>query len=183
MTPPTRGFRVMRNATLSLALKHDFVRPLFHWRTSRAHVYADSTLNASAEPGGASAEAAIGAVMPNARLDDGTYLLDYLTPQYHVVVHGGNGNGDDLAPLRELQAGLKKQGVELGMLVVQHGAAPGVLADSAGNFGKAAWAATGNGPRVFLVRPDQHIAGCWSSPDQQCVEHIQRAMNALFCRD
>ncbi len=45
MTPPTRGFRLLRDATLSLSLQHEFVRPLFHWRTSRPHEYLSSSLN------------------------------------------------------------------------------------------------------------------------------------------
>jgi 3-(3-hydroxy-phenyl)propionate hydroxylase len=45
MTPPTRGFRLLRDAVLSLALSQDFVRPLYHWRTSRPHEYTHSPLN------------------------------------------------------------------------------------------------------------------------------------------
>jgi 3-(3-hydroxy-phenyl)propionate hydroxylase len=45
MAPPTRGFRLLRDATLSLALTQDFVRPLMHWRTSRPHEYLRSPLN------------------------------------------------------------------------------------------------------------------------------------------
>ena len=35
MAPPSAGFRLLRNAVLSLSLEHEFVRPLYHWRTSR----------------------------------------------------------------------------------------------------------------------------------------------------
>ncbi len=45
MTPPTRGFRLLRDAVLSLSLSQDFVRPLYHWRTSRPHEYTHSALN------------------------------------------------------------------------------------------------------------------------------------------
>ncbi|MFC7434553.1 FAD-dependent monooxygenase, partial [Hydrogenophaga bisanensis] len=45
MTPPTRGFRLLRDAVLSLSLQHEFVRPLYHWRTSRPHEYTHSMLN------------------------------------------------------------------------------------------------------------------------------------------
>ena len=37
MTPPTKGFRLLRDDVLSLSLTQEFVRPLFHWRTSRPH--------------------------------------------------------------------------------------------------------------------------------------------------
>ena len=43
MAPPTAGFRLWRNAVLSLSLEHEFVRPLYHWRTSRPHAYTSFT--------------------------------------------------------------------------------------------------------------------------------------------
>jgi 3-(3-hydroxy-phenyl)propionate hydroxylase len=184
MTPPSHGFKLMRNATLSLALQHEFVRPLFHWRTSRAHTYADSALNATPEAAGASAEAAVGSVMPNVRLDDGSYLLDYLTPGFHVIVYGDAGRGE-LQALQGLQAALSRQGVKLDILAIEDkaGAADagaGALSDAAGNFKAMAWSGTENGPRVFLIRPDQHIAGCWNRLDAHGVDRIQSAMNTLL---
>jgi 3-(3-hydroxy-phenyl)propionate hydroxylase len=49
MTPPTRGFRLLRDAVLSLSLSQDFVRPLYHWRTSRPHEYTRSPLNSAGD--------------------------------------------------------------------------------------------------------------------------------------
>ena len=49
MAPPSRGYRLLRDAVLSLSLTREFVRPLYHWRTSRAHDYADSQLTAVAD--------------------------------------------------------------------------------------------------------------------------------------
>ena len=40
MAPPSRGFRLLRDAVLSLSLTEEFVRPLYHWRTSRPHEYS-----------------------------------------------------------------------------------------------------------------------------------------------
>lgn len=47
MAPPSRGFRLLRDAVLSLSLTQQFVRPLYHWRTSRPHEYAHSPLNSA----------------------------------------------------------------------------------------------------------------------------------------
>lgn len=186
MTPPSHGFRLMRNATLSLALQHDFVRPLFHWRTSRAHVYTESPINASSNPNGLAAEASVGSVMPNVRLDDGSCLLDYLTPKFVVVVCGDSGSidSDGINALCELQNKMKARGASFDVVAISSGTADAAsadagvlsLADSAANFKKTVWRNEASGPRVFLVRPDQHIAGCWSTPDAQCVEQIQRAL-------
>jgi len=77
MTPPTAGFRLLRDAVLSLSLSQDFVRPLFHWRTSRPHEHRDSTLNAPGDDDALfDAGPADGAPLPNLRLDDGSHLLD-----------------------------------------------------------------------------------------------------------
>ncbi len=51
MTPPTKGFRLMRDAVLSLSLSEEFAKDLLHWRTSRPHKYRSSTFLNS--PGGA----------------------------------------------------------------------------------------------------------------------------------
>jgi 3-(3-hydroxy-phenyl)propionate hydroxylase len=34
---------------LSLSLSQDFVRPLYHWRTSRPHEYSHSMLNSAGD--------------------------------------------------------------------------------------------------------------------------------------
>mgnify|MGYP003704832017 CR=1 FL=1 len=52
MTPPDGGFKLLRNAVLSLSLTQEFVRPLYHWRTSRPHEYTHSMLNNAGALGG-----------------------------------------------------------------------------------------------------------------------------------
>ena len=53
MAPPSRGFRLLRDAVLSLSLSQPFVGPLYHWRTSRPHEYGTSPLNAVDDDNGA----------------------------------------------------------------------------------------------------------------------------------
>jgi hypothetical protein len=77
MTPPTRGFRLLRDATLSLALSQGFVRPLLHWRTSRPHEYTHSPLNSPNDDSRLfSAGPPPGAVMKSVQLAPDRYLLD-----------------------------------------------------------------------------------------------------------
>jgi 3-(3-hydroxy-phenyl)propionate hydroxylase len=76
MTPPSFGYRLMRDAVLSLSLSQDFPRDLLHWRTSRPHVYTGSPLNSFPEDdarfdGGV----ACGESARNVKLHDGSYLL------------------------------------------------------------------------------------------------------------
>ena len=82
MTPPTRGWRLAREAALSLSLKHEFPRGLANPRQMQPYTYSESALTPYA---GRDAEfaggPACGSVAPNAKLIDGTHLLD----------HAGNG--------------------------------------------------------------------------------------------
>ena len=82
MTPPTRGWRLAREAALSLSLKHEFPRGLANPRQMQPYTYSESPLTPYA---GRDAEfaggPACGSVAPNARLADGSHLLD----------HAGNG--------------------------------------------------------------------------------------------
>lgn len=79
MTPPTRGFRLLRDAVLSLSLSQDFVRPLYHWRTSRPHEYTHSALNSPGDDDALfHAGPAHGAPPRNVRLGPDDYLLDHL---------------------------------------------------------------------------------------------------------
>jgi 3-(3-hydroxy-phenyl)propionate hydroxylase len=79
MAPPSRGFRLLRDAVLSLSLSQPFVGPLYHWRTSRPHEYGNSPLNSmgddnllfKAGPGH-------GAPPLNVRFAPDSYLLDHL---------------------------------------------------------------------------------------------------------
>ena len=77
MTPPTRGWRLAREAALSLSLKHEFPRGLANPRQMQPYTYSESPLTPYA---GRDAEFAggpvCGSVAPNAKLADGSYLLD-----------------------------------------------------------------------------------------------------------
>src|SRR5215213_7308966 len=77
MTPPTRGWQLAREAALSLSLTHDFPRALANPRQMQPYTYSDSPLTPYA---GRDAEFAggpvCGSVAPNAKLPDGSYLLD-----------------------------------------------------------------------------------------------------------
>ncbi len=144
MTPPTRGFRLLRDAVLSLSLTHEFVRPLYHWRTSRPHDYLDSPLNAQDDDSDAfDVGPAKGAPLPNLRWGDG-FLLDRLC---------GPGAGrftllvDDEATWTSC-AGADMPG-ELQTLVV-----PPALGGALGLCGPGS---------ALLVRPDQHVCARWQA--------------------
>src|SRR4249919_277000 len=77
MTPPTRGWRLAREAALSLSLKHEFPRGLANPRQMQPYTYSASPL--TPYPGRDaefSAGPACGSVALNAKLADGSFLLD-----------------------------------------------------------------------------------------------------------
>ncbi|MEX8520872.1 MAG: FAD-dependent monooxygenase [Leptothrix sp. (in: b-proteobacteria)] len=149
MTPPSRGFRLLRDAVLSLSLSEAFVRPLFHWRTSRPHVHADSALNDPGDDNALfSAGPADGAPLPNLRLADDDYLLDHLC---------GSAAGAFTLLLFAPQAALdpvvqawRQRGVLLQVLQ---------LPDPQGRL-RQHLGVPGDGA-AYLLRPDQHVCARW----------------------
>jgi 3-(3-hydroxy-phenyl)propionate hydroxylase len=93
MAPPAGGFKLLRNAVLSLSLTQEFVRPLYHWRTSRPHEYTHSMLNSKGDDNALfKAGPAHGAPPQNVRLGANDFLLDHL------------GGGFDLLYFTDAQA-------------------------------------------------------------------------------
>src|SRR3954464_12494025 len=161
MTPPTRGWRLAREAALSLSLDHEFPRGLANPRQMQPYTYSESPLTPYAEhdaefAGGPSC----GSVAPNARLNDGSYLLD----------RAGNGMTAILfcegQPTREQAALLTQLGrIDkrfVPVLVISSSAASEAKAivDGNGEIARLFAAAPGT---LYLLRPDLHIAGRWKA--------------------
>ncbi len=155
MTPPTRGFRLLRDAVLSLSLTQAFVRPLYHWRTSRAHAYLDSPLNAPGDDNAAfTGGVPAGEPMANVKLAEGDFLMDHFPTGYWLLVLGATLPADVAGVVADWQ----QRGYAI---AVQHSTHAAVL---------AAYGATG-GPNAtgacaaYLFRPDQHVCARWLTLD------------------
>ena len=166
MTPPSRGFALLRNAVLSLSLSQAFVRPLYHWRTSRPHEYTHSALNSPGDDNALfTAGPAHGAPPRNVRLGADEHLLDHL------------GGGFDLlfftqaaavpAPLLQVLADARTRGVPIRLTAI--GAAQAVagadhtLADADGRVRQRYGVPASGG--AYLLRPDQHVCARWLTLD------------------
>lgn len=178
MTPPSEGFRLLRDAVLSLSLTEKFVRPLYHWRTSRPHEYTDSALNSPGDDNALFVHGpAHGAPPQNIRLGANDYLLDHL------------GGGFDLLyfteaealpePMHSVVAATRERGVPLRVIAV--GAASPVagadltFADADGHFRRRYGVqASGAG---YLLRPDQHVCARWLTLD---ATRLQAALNTAL---
>ncbi|MFD0668627.1 FAD-dependent monooxygenase [Ramlibacter sp. MAHUQ-53] len=167
MAPPTRGFKLLRDAVLSLSLSQDFVRPLYHWRTSRPHEYTRSALNAAGDDNLLfRAGPAHGAPPQNVRLGADDYLLDHVSGGGFTLLYVA-GAGGIPAPLRDVADTVRARGVPLKLIAV--GAAGPVegadlaLPDADGRlrrrYGMEAAGA------AYLLRPDQHVCARWITLD------------------
>lgn len=178
MTPPSRGFRLLRDAVLSLSLSQGFVRPLYHWRTSRPHEYSCSVLNSPGDDNALfSAGPAHGAPPRNIRLSADDFLLDHL------------GGGFDLlyfteAPalpeaLQQVVVAARARGVPLKVIAV---GAPGPVAgadlslpDADCHF-RQRYGVPASGA-AYLLRPDQHVCARWLTLD---AHRLQAALNTAL---
>jgi 3-(3-hydroxy-phenyl)propionate hydroxylase len=171
MTPPTRGFRLLRDAVLSLSLTEAFVRPLYHWRTSRPHEYSHSSLNCRVDDNAQfQAGPAHGAPPANVRLTDERFLLDHLGGGFDLMWFGAADAlpADVLASVAQWRA----KGLPLRITCISPGGADAGLEKSPAD---APWLQVLSDPQgrvhsrygvttpgaAYLLRPDQHVCARW----------------------
>jgi 3-(3-hydroxy-phenyl)propionate hydroxylase len=178
MTPPTEGFRLLRDAVLSLSLTESFVRPLYHWRTSRPHEYADSALNSAGDDNALfKTGPAHGAPPQNIRLAPDDYLLDHLGGGFDLLYFT---QADALPePLQDVVRASRAKGVLLRVTAVgaSHDVAGAdqTFADADGHF-RRRYGVRASGA-AYLLRPDQHVCARWMTLD---ANRLQAALNAAL---
>ncbi|HZF16331.1 MAG TPA: FAD-dependent monooxygenase [Steroidobacteraceae bacterium] len=153
MTPPTRGYRLLRDAALALSLRHDLARPLINPRQSQPYTYSASPLTSFAgrDRDFASGPAA-GAPLVNRRLEHGSFLLDAL---------GRGFSGLSFSPDGKLPAELAALAPRLAT-----GDEAFTVINVRDRDAAAAYGAADGG--FYLVRPDRHVAARWRTmaPDE-----------------
>ena len=166
MTPPTRGFRVLRDAVLSLSLTQEFVRPLYHWRTSRPHEYTNSILNCLGDDNNLfKSGPANGAPPKNVRLGADEFLLDHLGGSFDFMYFTSSGGipGDILALIKSVRA----EGFPIKIIAIGSNARVEgvdlVLSDELDQIRECYGITTDGG--AYLFRPDQHICARWITVD------------------
>jgi 3-(3-hydroxy-phenyl)propionate hydroxylase len=165
MAPPSAGFRLLRDAVLSLSLTQEFVRPLYHWRTSRPHEYTHSMLNSTGDDNSLfKSGPAHGAPPQNVRLGANDFLLDHLGGGFDLLYFT-----DSALPeaLQQAIASARSKGLPLTVTAVgadqpvaganQH------LPDDDGHL-RQRYGVQANGG-AYLLRPDQHICARWLTLD------------------
>ncbi|HZY17786.1 MAG TPA: FAD-dependent monooxygenase [Ramlibacter sp.] len=148
MSPPNRGFELMREAALSLAARHKGIARLVNPRQTQAITYRDSPLSGSGD-GGFTAGPEPGAPLLDMRVGPGTHLTGLLAAQgFTMLVFG------DSPAAREVEAAS-------GSATWPVLPAARVQLDARGPVAQAYGAADGT---VYLVRPDGHVCGRWHAP-------------------
>ncbi|XIA62486.1 hypothetical protein ACFIOY_23390 [Bradyrhizobium sp. TZ2] len=159
MTPPTRGWRLAREAALSLSLRHEFPRGLANPRQMQPYTYSESPLTPYA---GRDAEFAggpgCGSAAPNARLADRSYLLDHAGNGMTAILFCGEQPTAEQAALLGQLGRIDKRLVSL--IIGSRGFIPGAktIADDDGEIARLFAAGPGT---LYLLRPDLHVAGRW----------------------
>lgn len=180
MAPPTRGFRLLRDAVLSLSLSQPFVGPLYHWRTSRPHEYVQSSLNSVGDDNLLfKAGPAHGAPPVNVRFAPDSYLLDQLGGGFDLLYFT---DGPTIpAELRAVIDGVKSRNIGVRLIavtsqnVVAVDGADVVLDDSEGRC-RTRYGVMANGA-AYLLRPDQHVCARWMALD---ANRLQAAFKAAL---
>jgi 3-(3-hydroxy-phenyl)propionate hydroxylase len=173
MTPPSRGWRLTREAALSLSLKHEFPRGLANPRQMQPYTYADSPLTPyAARDSDFESGPACGSAAPNARLEDGSYLLDQAGSGLTALIFSDSGLSTDEQVLLAALAGCDSRFVALVVAGAGEIDNAKTIADADGKIAKIYGAADGT---VYLLRPDHHIAGRWRTVETTEVLRTARA--------
>jgi 3-(3-hydroxy-phenyl)propionate hydroxylase len=178
MTPPSFGFKLLRNAVLSLSLTQEFVRPLYHWRTSRPHVYQHSALNCNHDDDALfTTGPGHGAPPQNILLSQDHYLLDALGGRFDFLVFTNKASIDQ--ELVDVVDDFRAKGLPIFITAVsrqkQVAGADQTLNDSANRARQGYGLEQADG--AYLLRPDQHVCARWLQPDRI---RLKSALNALL---
>jgi 3-(3-hydroxy-phenyl)propionate hydroxylase len=174
MTPPTRGYALLRKAALQLSLTQEFTRRLADPRQVAPYTYADSPLTGYPERDRAfAAGVPAGAAAINRRIGDGDYLLEHVGPGFTGLYFSERASLP--AEVFELARQLAAVDPDFSLVGVSRTNSDGdgvdVLTDAGGNVFDGYGACDGT---FYLLRPDRHVAARWLTLDAAEIESALR---------
>ena len=177
MTPPTRGWRLAREAALSLAVDHAFTRPLANPRQMQPYTYADSPIVAAEQEPTFDGGPPPGAMAQNVKLEDGGYLLDHAGDGFTALLFCDSEPSDVERDMLHRLAALdpRFKAVVIAMSGARFKAA--TLFDPHGHIARTYTAAPGT---LYLLRPDLHIACRWRAANAaMSIAALETSLGAI----
>ena len=163
MSPPSRGFDLLREAALSLAERHPGIAQLVNPRQTEAVRYPDSALSSPSDM--LAAGPLPGDAMADQPLRQG-HLSDWIGPGFTLLALGAARL--PRCPPESLPATPRV------VRVAGIGAAAGSDAEASAEVLQALGA--DGGGAVYLLRPDGHVAARWRAPSaNQIADAVRRA--------
>jgi 3-(3-hydroxy-phenyl)propionate hydroxylase len=161
MTPPTRGWRLAREAALSLSLKHEFPRSLANPRQMQPYTYSESPLTPYANRDADFVSGPVsGSASANAELPDGSHLLDHAGDGMTAILFCDAAPDAAQAALFDQLHQLDRRFVSL-LIQRQPIACNGKTIPDGGD--KIAGLFGAQPGTLYLLRPDLHVAGRWKT--------------------
>ena len=199
MSPPSRGFDLLREAALSLAAAHPGIASLINPRQTEAVPYRASPLSTPDDSGLPGAPP--GHLLADFPLEEPAgHLSELLQPAFALLVFSATGTID--AATAGAVAAIAESGVPLQCLLVSsrasrpsgypdEGVAAGLHHEPAGKWIRAVaqdevFRAHGpDGTAAFLLRPDRHVAARWrleaQAPGDDFAVRLKHALRRACC--
>jgi len=180
MTPPTRGYRLLRDAILSLTPNNSFAQPFADPRQVSPYTYSASPLTyESVDSTEFSGGIVAGAPIVNMKVDKENYLLDYLGLGFSGIYFCDQDSAPDA--LTKLSSKLAVGSEPFKLLVIAknefYQGSLTVIEDATGSIFDAYGAEDGS---FYLVRPDRHVCGRWQNFNQNEVsQSFQMALGGI----
>ena len=170
MSPPTRGYTLLRDAALQLAVTEEFAKPWINPRQSAPYDYVASSLTTPDQDAGHEPNASAqewnrgprpGAPLACVKLSDGSYLTDHVTCGFTLLVFGAG------AERGKWLKGASTNGFQPVVEVK-------IITDAAAM--RLCDAIDGS---AYLVRPDGHVCARWTKVS---TEKVQTALDRAMAR-